>query len=277
MSWLHCLCRVLLFLSTLGLFSCRVWASQELPVSAGNSAGKEDMEWGVFLEQVRKKALRFTDDLPNFICRQVTRRYIDALGGNQWQSQDMVEAELSYNQKEEQYSNVKINGRPTVKRFESIGKALSVGEFGSMLRVLFIPETRTKFWKEREEQFGGVPAIVIGFQVPQENSGWTLNYKETHSLKVGYEGKIWADRQNQIVLRISQHTMQLPHNFPILYSETTTEYGYRDIQGIAGNSFLLPVAAEVVIRENQNRFSSRNLIEFRDFRRFTADVKLTAD
>ena len=29
-----------------------------------------------------------------------------------------------------------------------------------------------------------------------------------------------------------------PDNFPILYSETTTEYGYRDIAGLEGQTFL---------------------------------------
>ena len=266
-------------LLALYLSTFQSWASQEPPGFPRNSAGKEDLDWNAFLGEVRKKALRFTDDLPNFICRQVTRRYVDPLGGNQWQRQDTVEAELGYNQREERYSEVMINGRPTAKRFESIGNALSVGEFGSILRLLFVPETRARFWKEGEEQFSGIRTIVIGFQVPQESSAWTLSYKNTHSLKVGYQGRIWADGRNQIVLRISQHTLQLPRYFPILHSETTTEYGYRVIAGLEGNSFLLPVAAEVVIREreNQNRFSSRNLIEFRDFRRFTADVKLNAN
>ena len=256
------------------LFTSVSLSVQEQPRLPSDTVGPQISDWEVFLIDVRKRALQFTDDLPDFICRQVTRRYTDPLGGNQWQSHDIVEAALEYNQRQESYSNIKINGRPSAKRFESLGNAISIGEFGSILRSLFIPETQAKFWKAREEQFRGVQTIVIGFSVPQESSAWTLSYKNTHSLKVAYQGRIWIDARNRNILRISQHTLQLPRNFPILYSETTTEYGYRVIAGLESQSFLLPVAAEVVIRENQNRFSSRNLIEFREFRKFTADVKL---
>lgn len=234
-------------------------------------------EWNAFLNDVRRKALQFTDDLPDFVCQQITRRYKDPHGGNQWQSQDIVESEIGYNQRQENYSNIKINGRSAIKRFESLGNMISIGEFGSILRSLFIPETQAKFWKDREEIFRGVQTIVIGFSVPKESSAWTLSYKHTHSLKVAYQGTVWVDARNRSILKISQHTAQLPRNFPILYSETTTEYGYRDIAGLENQSFFLPIAAEVVIRENQNRLSSRNLVEFREFRRFTADVKLKAD
>lgn len=242
--------------------------------TAANTTEAQSTDWNILLNDVRKKALQFTDDLPDFICQQVTHRYQDPLGGNQWQSKDIVEAELVYNQKKESYSNIKINGQSAAKRFESLGNVISIGEFGSILRSLFIPETQANFRKDGEEHFRGVQTIVIGFLVPRESSAWTLSYKNTHSLKVAYQGRIWVDGRNRTIVRISQHTLQLPRNFPILYSETTTEFGYRNITGLKNQPFLLPIAAEVVIRETQNRLSSRNLIEFREFRKFTADVKL---
>jgi hypothetical protein len=258
----------------MSLFAFLLLSAPEQPRLTTEPAESQTTSWNAFIIDVRKKALQFTDDLPDFVCRQVTHRYADPLGGNQWQSQDIVESELSYNRRQESYSNVRINGRPATKRFESLGNVVSIGEFGSILRSLFIPETHAKFWKEREEQFRGVQTIVIGFSVPQENSAWTLSFKNTHSLKVAYQGRIWAEARNRSILRISQHTLQLPRHFPILYSETTTEYGYSVIAGLESQSFLLPLAAEVVIRESQNRFSSRNLIEFREYKKFTADVKL---
>jgi hypothetical protein len=233
--------------------------------------------WNTFLTDVQKKALQFTEELPDFICRQITHRYTDPQGGSQWEIQDIIEAEVAYNQRQESYSHITVNGRPSVKRLDSLGNAISIGEFGSILRSLFIPDAQAKFWNEGEERYGGIQATVIGFSVPQENSAWTLSYKNTHSLKVGYQGKIWVDPRNGRILRISQHTLRLPSSFPILYSETTTEYGTRYIPGLESQPFLLPSAAEVVIRESLNRFSSRNLIEFREYKRFTADVKLKAN
>jgi hypothetical protein len=278
-NFLSCFLRLLLACATLqtNLYAFLFLSAEEQPRFTIDTTEPQTEGWNVFLIDVRKKALQFTDDLPDFICLQVTHRYTDPQGGSQWGIQDIIEAEVAYNQRQESYSHVTINGRSTAKHLESLGNAISIGEFGSILRSLFMPETHAKFWKEGDERYGGIETKVIGFSVPEDSSAWTLSYKNTHSLKVAYQGRMWVDPRNGSILRINQHTLRLPARFPILYSETTTEYGYRIIRGFEGQSFLLPLAAEVVIKESRNRFSSRNLIEFREFKKFTADVKLKAD
>jgi hypothetical protein len=233
-------------------------------------------DWDEFLEEVRQSALQHTEDLPNFICAQVTRRYLDASGSNRWQSQDTLQAELTYNQKKEKYANVSVNGRPSNRPFEDLGGTLSIGEFGSILRALFMPQSQTTFWREREEDLRGIHTLVIGFAVPQPTSSWTLSFENSHSLKVAYRGNVWVDPQKKQVMRISQSTTQIPVTFPISYAETTTEYGYSSIHGIEGKEFLLPLRAELIMREPRQHSSTRNVIEFREFRKFTSDVKLVS-
>ncbi|MFN8006626.1 MAG: hypothetical protein U0V70_06345 [Terriglobia bacterium] len=248
------------------------------PVAARE--GKEGMPTGngsEVLNEVRKNAFRFSDNLPDFICHQVTRRYRGPLGGGQWQLQDTVEADVAFHEGQESYSNLSINGRPSTKRIDSIGSVISLGEFGSLLHSLFLAETQAKFWKEGEDQYRGTRALIFGFIVSPDHSAWTLSYQSTYSLKVGYEGAIWVDAGTRNILKISQHTLSLPPRFPILYSETTTEYGERRIEGIEERHFLLPLAAEILIQERPNRVSSRNVIEFRDFKKFSADVKLKVE
>jgi hypothetical protein len=235
------------------------------------------LAWDGFLEEVRQSALQHTEDLPNFICAQVTRRYLDASGSNRWQSQDTLQAELTYNQKKENYANVLVNGRPSNRPFEALGGTLSIGEFGSILRALFMPQSQATFWKEREEDLRGLRTLVIGFTVPQSTSSWTLSFENSHSLKVAYRGNVWVDPQKKQVMKISQSTTQIPATFPISYAETTTEYGNSLIQGIEGKEFLLPLRAELIMRESRQHSSTRNVIEFREFRKFTSDVKLVSD
>lgn len=231
-------------------------------------------DWNSFVNEVRRQALQFTEDLPNFICTQTTRRYFNTPGSGRWQVQDTIEAELSFNESKEQYSSVRVNGRMSAKRFESLGGTLSVGEFGSILRALFLPEVQTAFRKEREELLRGKSAVVIAFTVPQATSQWTLSVKTTHSLRVAYRGWIWVDPGTHQVLKITQRTDRLPAGFPIVFSETTTEYGLGAIGGIQGQQFLLPLSAELIIQEAQPPTVTRNLIEFSAFRRFSAEVKL---
>ncbi len=265
--WVLTFCLLFSFLNSIRL------SNGNLPGSPSQS----QLSWEEFLKKIHQAALQFSEDLPNFICTQVTRRYVDPGKTDSWQVLDLLEADLTYNQKQETYSGVMINGQPSKRPYESLGGTLSVGEFGSILRSLFLPETQTSFWRERDEDLGTLRTVVVGFAVRQSTSGWTLSAGQTHSLKVAYTGSVWVDARNYRILRINQHTHQLPASFPIAYSEITTEYGYRSIRGIEGEEFLLPMRAELIMRESPKPISTRNLIEFRNYRRFTSEVKLVPD
>ena len=231
-------------------------------------------EWSRWIESVRQRALEYSDALPDFICSQKTRRYTASPESTTWQAQDVWEAELSYNQKTERYSHIRLNGKASRRQLESLGGALSIGEFGSLLRTLFLPETQGEFWKEGEEQFQGSAAIIVGFRVSQERSGWTLSFKKSHSLRVAYRGRVWVDATNYQVLRITQESLKLPPTFPIAYSEATTVYSYVSVPGLDGKNFLLPQTAHLILHERQPPIRSLNVIDFRNYRKFTADVRL---
>ncbi len=234
-------------------------------------------EWSRWIEAVRQRALEYSDTLPDFICSQKTRRYTGSPESSTWQAQDVWEAELSYNQKTERYSHIRLNGKASRRPLESLGGALSIGEFGSLLRTLFLPETQAEFWKDGEEQVQGTTAIIVGFRVSQEHSGWTLSFKKSHSLRVAYQGKVWVDAANCQVLRITQESLKLPSTFPIAYSEATTVYSYLSVPGLDGKTYLLPQTAHLTLHERQPPIRSLNVIDFRNYRKFTADVRLVPE
>ena len=261
---------IALFLSETPGFSAPPWLDVE-------SQPAQALEWSSWIEVVRKKALDYSDSLPDFVCAQTTRRYSATSDPGAWQPEDVWEAELSFNLRTERYSNIRVNGKASRRPFESLGGALSFGEFGSLLRTLFLPETQAEFWKEGEERFQETPAIVVGFKVSQERSTWALSFKNSHSLNVAYRGKIWIDASNLQVLRISQRAQDLPPRFPIAYSEATTVYGYVAVAGLEGKRFLLPQSANLILHERERRVRSLNVIEFRNYRKFTADVRLVPE
>jgi hypothetical protein len=253
---------------------CRL--SAEPSLSSQNQPGT-DAEWSRWIESVRQRALEYSESLPDFICSQKTRRYTASPENTTWQAQDVWEAELSFNQKTERYSRIRLNGKASRRPLESLGGALSIGEFGSLLRTLFLLETQAEFWKEGDEQFQGSAAIVVGFRVSQERSRWTLSFKNSHSLNVAYQGRAWIDASNHQILRISQQTLQLPPTFPIAYSEANTVYNYVSVSGLEGRKFLLPQAAHLILHERQPPIRSLNVIEFGNYRKFTADVRLVPE
>jgi hypothetical protein len=262
---------------TIAFLALELISSSAQVQSGTPSPPAQTLEWSRWVEAVRQKALQYSDSLPDFVCAQTTRRYsvITETGG--WRSEDVWEADLSFNQKTEHYGNIRLNGKASRKPLESLGGALSIGEFGSLLRTLFLPETQAEFRKEGEEQFQSRTVIILGFSVSQERSNWRLLFKKSHSLRVAYRGRAWIDSSSHEILKISQQTLQLPPTFPIAYSETTTVYSHVSIPGLEGKTFLLPKTAQLVLRERQPPTRSMNIIEFRNYRKFTADVRLVPE
>ena len=78
-----------------------------------------------------------------------------------------------------------------------------------------------------------------------------------------------VDAENHQVLRLSIEAEEIPHDFPIRAASTTLDYDYATI---AGRSFLLPSRA--VMEMDEGRVATRNEIQFRQYRRFTADTKI---
>ncbi len=48
------------------------------------------------LAAVTENALNYSDSLPNFICLQVTQRYVDRSGGDHFVATDTIAERLSY-------------------------------------------------------------------------------------------------------------------------------------------------------------------------------------
>ena len=96
-------------------------------------------EQGRILNNVREYAIDYSRRLPNFICTQVTRRYLDPSGLEFWQQQDTITAKLSYFEQKEDYKVMLVNNRYVNTSMEKLGGATSTGEFGSLMREIFEP------------------------------------------------------------------------------------------------------------------------------------------
>ena len=111
------------------------------------------------VEQIRKKALHYVQDLPNFMCTQVTARHIDSTGtAEKRKLLDTIEEDLNYFDHHESYKIVSINGRPAPRGTtdNSLKNLQSSGEFGSLLRwQIFGEKSRTEFNWERLDTLRG--------------------------------------------------------------------------------------------------------------------------
>jgi len=220
------------------------------------------------IEKARAAAFEFSQNLPNFICKEVMARYVQR--GRDQMPLDVVSAEIIYDQGKETYRNVKIDDRPTSTSLEQISGSWSTGEFASTLLSLFAPDTNARFLSGGATTISGVSAQVYDFDVSQANSRWTIG-AEGQTLVPAYKGSVWIDPSSARVLRVEMQARNIPPNFPMDTVESAVDYSY---VLIGGKSFLLPVHAESLGCPRAGGGCSHNIIDFRNYHEFRVDVKI---
>ena len=230
-------------------------------------------EQRALLDEVRDIATNYTKSLPNFICTQVTRRYVDPSGMEFWQAEDVITARLSYFEQKEDYKLILVNNRMAQNEsMHSLGGATSTGEFGSMLREIFEPRTQARIEWERWATLRGKRAHVLKYRVAQMNSQWHIDYEHQLDIIPAYSGLIYVDRDTNMVLRVTLEAEDIPASFPVQQASTMLDY---DFTNISGRDFLLPLRA--VVRMRHDKYLSKNEVEFRMYRKFTADTEIKFD
>ena len=225
-----------------------------------------------FLEQARYFALEYADNLPDFMATQFVTRYDQKPGDKDWKKQDTLEIELAYSEKHgEKYKLTKLDGKPSTLKYENLGGSISTGEFGSLLTAAFLPESRAEFKELRKETFNKRQTVVYDFKVKKAFSSSQITDRTTHqTITAAYQGTVWIDVETKRVLRIEQANEGMPANFSISLSENAVEY---DWVKIADQPYLLPVRGEVLLGSDRDRYYTRNVIEFRNYRKFDSDIK----
>ncbi len=224
------------------------------------------------IRELREYALNYDKRLPDFLCTQVTRRFYDPSGLEYWVGADTITAKLSYFQNREEKKVLFVNNQYKDVDWDKLGGATSTGEFGNLLKEIFEPGTEAFFQWERWGTLRGKRNHVIRYRVAQANSKWAIVYEKSMTIQPGYSGLVYADAQTGLITRVTLEAQEIPSFFPIQMAKTQLDYDYTEI---AGNTFLLPLRAEVKMREG--KLLVRNDIEFRNYRKFGADTSITFD
>jgi hypothetical protein len=234
-----------------------------------------EQETAAMLERARTAALTYSASLPDFLCTEVVKRYVDPRGDNRWQRLDTLTVKLSYSDGAEDYKLIQINGKPTTTDFLKTGGPTSTGEFGSLLLSLFHRDMQTEFHWKGWSTIRKQRAAVFTYKVEQEHSRFHVRYGTATDgpgdVVAAYYGELAVAPESGAVLRVTQHAV-LPLNFPIRESSATVEYDYADVAGIRR---LLPTHAEVTM--GAGRYKSRNQVEFKDYRKFQTESSITFD
>ena len=247
----------------------RNMAPDRLPRPSGASAIDDPI-----IDQAREAAFAFTDTLPNYIVRQYTTRYqTDSArrGGTQWQALDVVTADVVAENGKESYKNVLVNGKAS-RNVEETG-SWSTGEFASTLQAILSPVSAALFINKRAATIVNRRAWRYDYSVEQPRSNWTVVAGGSR-YRPAYGGAIWIDQETNRVLRIEMSARNLPVEFPFDQVESTVDY---DFVPIGSKNFLLPVHSEGLTCERGTSQCSRNVIEFRNYKKYGSDSSVTFD
>ncbi len=221
------------------------------------------------IEKARDTAFDFVDNLPNFICDQVTKRYESKTLKPVWKYRDQVEVELMFTNGKEDYRNVRKNGKALKKGSPEDSGQWSTGEFGSVLADIFNPGTHAKFKLRGDATASGMKAKEYAFSVIQPDSHWTI--KMGYPVKPAFSGAVWIEPQSGHTLRVEIGTKSLPTDYPVDKVESIVDYEWVKI---GEQKYLMPVRSQNLACETHMFNCTKNEIEFKNYRKFNVESQV---
>jgi hypothetical protein len=225
----------------------------------------------MIIAKAREAVAAQTRSLPNYFCKEQIARFASTTRKTDWQALDVVSAAVVYENGRDEYRNVTVNGKPVNKRMEDLGGAWSTGEFGMIAAALFSSGTAAEFTRGANTSIAGHDAVVYDFEVAREHSQWHIQ-APSQSVLAAYKGSVWLEKETAEVLRIEMQASTVPKEFPLDKVESAVDYEY---VRLGEHRFLLPVHAETLMCVRGTSDCSRNVIDFRNYRKYVGESTIT--
>jgi len=243
--------------------------------SFGQIVAPDPAEQKGILADATAYAFNYEQSLPNFLCIQTTRRFEDFtgrdVGHENWRPLDIIVERLAYFEHHEDYKVLEINGVPSSIEHSKLGGASSSGEFGSVLKGIFAPETAADFNWQTEFMLRGSKMQVYAYRVQAAKSDYHVVVPEqSKELVAAYHGLIFVDNRKHSIHRITLHADGIPPAYPIQDVSLMLDYQYTRI---GDADYLLPLNFE--LRSRQGNVRIKNEVDYDQYRKFTADSSVT--
>ena len=226
-------------------------------------------EQQAIIGEIREYAMNYSKSLPDFICTQVTRKYIGQTGQGDFHPGGTVMEHLTYFDQQEHYKVTMVNNQMVDLSHEAIGGASSAGDFGTMMKVTLWPKADALIEFDHWATLRGNACYVFSYRISSGNSDYSILFGQSDKIIVGYRGLIYVEKKSHAILRLTLQAVDIPPSFPVQEASETLDYGYQDL---SGREFLLPLAAKVFMRHDRQR--TRNDIEFRLYRKYSAETSI---
>ena len=219
------------------------------------------------LRGICQYAMSLPQRMPNFICDQQTSRY----RGDSKVPRDLITALVRYEDGNESYTEIKLNGKTAPSAITDSPGQWSTGEFGSNLRAIFDLRNQAVFEFSGVNNLNGHTAWVFTYQIAKQNDPlWRLRTAD-RVIAPPYGGELWVDQKTGDLLRFRSVATDIPKDFPTQSADLQTDY--ENVAFADGSSFALPVAASIATRQ-QGEELRRNVLQFRNCHKFRAKTRM---
>lgn len=222
------------------------------------------------IEDTRAKALSYSRELPDFTCRQITRRNEDPKGLNQWRVLETINEQLNYINRQEDYRLIAVNGKKSGSQTPP-GGILHSSEFADVLNWIFDPKSKAEISWSQWEALRGHRVHVLGFRVAKENSQFVVSKSKGEKITAGMFGVINVDAESGAILKVGIIATDIPASFPV--QGVAMELNY-EFAKIGDHYYVVPLKADLHSKEGKTLIW--NEVEYRDFRKpgpETASIK----
>jgi hypothetical protein len=219
------------------------------------------------VDKTKAWAMTFTNGLPNYVCDQLTTRYIEHSRSSGWEPLDVITAKVVYEDGREDYRDITVGGKKTNKSMMDLGGTTSTGEFASTMHSLFSSATDAEFKLYESTSVDGSAAAIYNFKVALHRSDWLIKVGGQELLPA-YSGSVWLDKSTGEVRRLEMQADNIPKDFPFDTVEMAVDY---DRVHLGTSEFLLPVHSENIACQRGSPICTKNAIDFRDYHKFTGE------
>jgi len=216
-------------------------------------------------ERIKRTALRFRGQLPDFICTEIETRWQDgSSAGTKLKKRDSLEMLVYFTQGGRTgIKLLKVDGKPARKDYEKAGGAMDP-EFlhGAILPThLFSPKADPQFEWKRWDTIDGRRVAVFSFRAQP--------VIQAQGFAIAFHGLVYADPADGMPMRLEME-VDAPPGYPFDATGWDVDYG---AVALSGRELILPVKAVTHFRRGKSVW--RNEMQFTGYRKYDADSTVT--
>jgi len=236
-------------------------------------------EQGKIIEAAREYALNYSKQLPNFLCmemawQKIDRNLNDTSGEEVWEGVGSFITRLSFFEQKEDYKVVMVNNKSVSNTsMGQLGGAVSMGEFGSMLKDIFDPSSEAHFEWDHWGKVRGRETYVFSYMIDLAHSKYSMDWERTNHITTACRGLVYIDKELNTIPRFTQEPYDIPSSYPVRAVRHTVDY---DFQKIGETEYLVPL--KVTVTSRLPKYLARNDVEFRLYQKFgtSSEIKFNS-